>query len=196
MTRPSETTRLEDPRYSGVVQSLHWITAALVIIAYVVSPGGSEARVYSAAKDFDRSLHELLGILVFIATLIRLLWRAFQPTPTIRTVPRWMERSALFVQSTLYALLIGAPLTAISGAWLQGHRLTVLGFGVVNPMLPESRELGQTLSHLHGWLGDAIIWLAGFHAAAALFHHFAMRDGVLRAMLPAIISGSQKSRRR
>ncbi|MGA8785710.1 MAG: cytochrome b, partial [Polaromonas sp.] len=32
--------------------------------------------------------------------------------------------------------------------------------------------------------GDAIVWLAGFHAAAALFHHFVLKDGVLASMLP------------
>jgi cytochrome b561 len=191
MIRPSENTR-----YSGVVQSLHWITAVLVVVAYIVSVGGPETRVYSAAKDYDRSLHELLGVIVLATTLIRLVWRAFNPAPKIRNVPRWMERSADLVQFTLYALLICAPLTAIAGAWLEGHPLTLLGFGVVQPMLPESHELGRTLSHLHGWLGDAMIWLAALHAAAALFHHFAMRDDVLRSMLPAITIRSQKSPRR
>jgi cytochrome b561 len=37
---------------------------------------------------------------------------------------------------------------------------------------------------VHGWLGDAVMWIAGLHAAAALYHHFVRRDGVLRSMLP------------
>ena len=37
---------------------------------------------------------------------------------------------------------------------------------------------------VHGVLGDALMWLAGFHALAALYHHFVLKDGVLRAMLP------------
>jgi cytochrome b561 len=44
--------------------------------------------------------------------------------------------------------------------------------------------VGATLAQLHGTLGDAIIWLAGLHAAAALYHHFFLKDRVLRAMLP------------
>ena len=32
-------------------------------------------------------------------------------------------------------------------------------------------------------LGDAILWVAGVHAAAALFHHFYLRDQVFRSML-------------
>lgn len=77
-------------RYSGAAQALHWVTAVLVLVAFIYGPGGSESHVYWGAK---------------IATL-------------------------------------------------------------------------------HGWLGDVILWTAGLHAAAALFHHFVLRDGVLRAMLP------------
>ena len=37
---------------------------------------------------------------------------------------------------------------------------------------------------VHKFLGDAIMWLAGLHAAAALYHHFILKDGVLATMLP------------
>ena len=46
-----------------------------------VRPGGSEQRVYSLDKDFDRQLHETLGIGVFAITLIRLEWSAFDTVP-------------------------------------------------------------------------------------------------------------------
>jgi cytochrome b561 len=39
---------------------------------------------------------------------------------------------------------------------------------------------------VHGLLGDSIIWVAGLHAAAAIFHHAVLKDGVLAAMLPGI----------
>ena len=39
-------------------------------------------------------------------------------------------------------------------------------------------------SDIHGWLGNVLIWLAGLHAAAALYHHFWRRDTVLLSMLP------------
>jgi cytochrome b561 len=37
---------------------------------------------------------------------------------------------------------------------------------------------------VHQFLGDAIMWLAGLHAAAAIFHHVVLKDGVLAAMWP------------
>ena len=35
-----------------------------------------------------------------------------------------------------------------------------------------------------GWVGNVLIWPAGLHAAAALYHHFWRRDRVLLRMLP------------
>ena len=44
--------------FSEPTQLLHWLTAILVLVAFIYGPGGSEQRVYSAARDFDRQLHE------------------------------------------------------------------------------------------------------------------------------------------
>jgi cytochrome b561 len=37
---------------------------------------------------------------------------------------------------------------------------------------------------VHEFLGDAIMWFAGLHAAAAIYHHLVLKDGVLSSMLP------------
>jgi cytochrome b561 len=78
-----------------------------------------------------------------------------------------------------YILLLAIPLTAISGAWLEGHPLTLLGNVHVGPLVTETHDVGSTIASIHTWLGDAILWVAGVHAAAALYHHFVLRDSVL-----------------
>ena len=124
--------------YGSVAVAFHWLTAVLVLAAFVVGPGGSEQRVYSAANNFDRQIHEVLGLTVFSLTLLRLVSRAFAPAPQWPSAPRWMNRISKVVQAQIHTIL-----------------------------------------------GDAVVWLAGFHAAAALFHHFVLRDEVLVSMLPA-----------
>lgn len=171
-------------RYTIPAQVIHWITALLVIAAYIVNPGGSEQRIYAQANDFARSLHELLGISIFVLTLIRMSWRAFSPPPKSPEMPVWMEVGARLGHWTIYALLVLAPVTAILGAWFEGHPLTLLAVGNIQPWLPPSRSLGLWLADLHGWLGNALIWLAGLHALAALYHHFWRRDTILLSMLP------------
>jgi cytochrome b561 len=171
-------------RYSATAQLFHWLTALLVVVAYIVSVGGSETRVYSPANDFSRGLHELLGMSVFALTLARVGWRAIFPPPKCPDMPAWMALGGRLGHWGIYALLVLLPVTAILGAWLEGHPLTLLAVGNIQPWLPSSRQLGLVLADIHGWLGNVLIWLAGAHAAAALYHHFWRRDTVLTSMLP------------
>jgi len=171
-------------RYGAVAQLFHWLTVILVGAAYILSPGGSEERIYSAALDSARQTHETIGILVFALVLLRIVWRLFEPSPEPAPMPPWMKHSASAAHWALYALLLAIPLTAIAGAWLEAHPLTIFGIGNIGPMLPEVHDIGQSIADIHTVLGNVIIWLAGFHGAAALFHHFVLRDHTLRSMLP------------
>ncbi len=139
--------------YSAPTKIVHWLTAILVLVAFIYGPGGSEERVYSSARDFDRQLHETLGLCVFALVVFRILWRTIDKRPEPPPVARWMSVTAGIVKMALYILLFALP-------------------------------LGATIAELHTWLGDIIIWLAGAHALAGLFHHYVLKDGVLRSMLP------------
>jgi len=172
------------PRWSATGVALHWLTAIVVLVAFVYGPGGSESRVYGASRDFEREIHETLGLIVLGLTLIRVVWRLGAARPPPAPSPRWMTVAASSVQGALYVLLFALPVTAAAGAWLEGHPLTLLEGVRIGPLLAERPALGAALAALHTWLGDAIMWLAGLHAAAALFHHFVLRDDVLASMLP------------
>ncbi|MFC0400401.1 cytochrome b [Paraburkholderia rhizosphaerae] len=171
-------------RYGSIAQFLHWATAIVVLVAFIYGPGGSEQRVYSSMHEFDRRLHETLGLCVFALTLIRLLWRLLDTRPEKPQIPRWMAGMATSIQWTLYLLLLALPLTAVTGAWLEGHPLTLISGHEIAPLLGTSHQAGAALASVHKWLGDAIMWVAGIHAFAALFHHLFLKDDVLISMLP------------
>jgi cytochrome b561 len=171
-------------RYGITAQTFHWLTAMIVLVAFIYGPGGSEEHIYAAARDLDRQLHETLGLSIFVLTFVRLLWRSVDTRPSPPQVAAWMDLAARIVQVSLYVLLFALPLTAITGAWLEGHDLTLLGGLQIAPQLTKSHALGETIAEIHGWLGDAIIWIAGLHACAGLFHHYVLKDDVLRSMLP------------
>jgi cytochrome b561 len=171
-------------RYGAVAQTFHWLTAVLVLVAFVFGPGGSEQRVYSASAQFDRQLHETLGLSVLGLVIVRLLWRMVDTRPEPPAVTRWMDLTSKAVHWALYLLLFALPITAITGAWLEGHPLTFLGGVELAPLLGTRHKLGQSIATVHTWLGDVIMWLAGVHGAAALYHHVILKDGVLASMLP------------
>jgi len=172
-------------RYGKVAQTFHWITALLVVAAFTLGPEGSELRVYAPEAAFQRQLHETLGSCVFALSLMRVLWVLVdRQRPQAPTTVRWMALAAKSMQGLIYVLLFAVPLTAVLGAWLQGHPVTLLAGLEIAPLFAKSNDLGRTLVKIHKLLGDSILWLAGLHAAAALFHHFFLRDHVLVSMLP------------
>ncbi len=54
----------------------------------------------------------------------------------------FLESRPLFA----YGLLIATPITAIVGAWLEGHPITLLAFGNIGPMLSQAHDIGQSLA--------------------------------------------------
>ena len=46
------------------------------------------------------------------------------------------------------------------------------------------RAMRKPITHWHGLAANLLLGLVGLHAAAALFHHYILRDGVLGRMLP------------
>lgn len=193
------TTQAPLQRYGRVAQAVHWATAVLVLAAFVYGPGGPESRVYASNRDFERHLHETLGSCVLALAVLRVAWRAVDRRPEPVPVERWMGVAARTVQGLLYLLLFAVPLTAIAGAWLEGHPVGWLGGFALAPPFAPSHDIGATLASIHGWLGDAILWTAGLHALAAIHHQVVLRDRVLASMLPASVArflGSGAGRRR
>lgn len=175
-------------RYSAIAMFLHWLTVLLVIAAFTLGLGGSEQRVYAAANDTQRHIHETLGLTIFFLTLIRLVWRWLDTQPALPSLPRLMVVGARLVQYALYLLLFITPITAVLGAWYQAHPVDLV-FGInIGPWIGPDHALGDSIVHIHRLLGDAVIWVAGAHALAAIYHHYLRKEAVLVSMLPQSVA--------
>ena len=88
---------------------------------------------------------------------------------------------------SLWALLFALPISALLALGSEANPLTLLGgFRVAEfPLIANSYLAGLLdWGDVHKLLGTVIIWLAGIHAFAALYHHFKLKDKVLISMLP------------
>lgn len=182
--------RQAHPRYDALSQIFHWVTAIVVTIAFILGPDGFGRLMRQGVDPASRSdivWHESLGILVLALTLLRLVWVALRPAAPRVEMAGWMHLSSKLMHLALWALLLALPATALLTLGGEGHPLTLLG-GVRVDRMPLIAESGiaklADWGEVHGFLGDAIMWLAGLHAAAALFHQWVLKDGVLATMLP------------
>ncbi len=184
MTQPSAS------HYDPLSRALHWLTAIAVTIAFILGPGGFGRLMRQGVDPATRSdivWHESLGMLVLALTVLRLLWVAWRPAAPRFPMAGWTARAARLAHLALWALLLALPATALLALGGEAHPLTLLG-GVRVDRMP--LIAGSAISRLADWgdvhevLGDAIMWLAGLHAMAAIFHHVVLKDGVLSSMLP------------
>jgi cytochrome b561 len=181
-------------RYDFPSLLFHWITAIVVTVAFVLGPGGFGRQMHNGLDPATRSdivWHESLGILVFALTVLRLVWVALRPAAPQFEMTGWMHSASRLTHLGLWALLLVLPLTAILALGGEGHPLTLLGGLRIDRMpliagsgLAKLADWGE----VHGLLGDLVMWLAGLHAAAAIFHHVVLKDGVLAAMWPLLKS--------
>ena len=174
-------------KYHPLSQIIHWLTAILVVIAFVLGPEDVD-ELDNPSLDLGLQTHETLGLAVFGLTVLRLLWTLFSQRPLAVPMAAWMRTISKVLQGSLYLLLIAVPLTAILGTWLEGNVLSLLDNVTITSPLSTSENLGEFLLELHPTLADTLLIMAGIHAAAALFHHFILKDLVLATMLPEWLS--------
>jgi cytochrome b561 len=160
---------------------LHWLTAALVVIVWTL---GQTLDFFpkGAPKIDARSMHIVLGASLALVLLVRLSWRASAGRSLPPADSGWLGGVAKLVHYGLYALLAVTLMLGIFNAWQRGDVL--FNLYTIPKLVPGDRALQRTLGWLHADFADAVLIVAGVHAAAALAHHYLLRDSVLRRMLP------------
>lgn len=101
-----------------------------------------------------------------------------------KTVGSILDTIAPLTHKILYLLMVGTVLLGIGNAWIRGDTL----FTVVKiaSLAPGNMPLRKLVEDWHSWAANVLLVVAGLHAAAGLLHHFVLRDGILRRMLPRL----------
>jgi cytochrome b561 len=168
--------------YDGASVALHWLTVLLVLSLFTLG------ELWSYADRPLRHqlvvLHMSLGILLGLAVAARIVWRLLPGHQVAPAMGGTTETLARIVHWLLYALLVIQALFGWYVRWSEGEAMSFFGLLIPSPLTPVSRAAHHQIQELHGWIGWAIVIVAVGHAAAALYHHFVLRDSVLVRMLP------------
>lgn len=173
--------------YGAAPQLMHWLTVALVILAWFL---GQFDDIFpkGAARAAALVVHISAGLSVAGLLVLRLCWRlADAPPPLERTaLGVWLDYAARFGHVALYALLIVVPLSGIALQFVRGDALPLFGLAeIASPIGGAGRALRRSVKEVHEVAANALIFLAMLHAAAALVHHWLLRDRTLVRMLPS-----------
>lgn len=169
--------------YNRMLISLHWLMLLLIAAVYLcielreMYPKGSDPR--NAMKAW----HFMLGLGVWLLVVLRLVVRWFSSIPAIVPAPpQWQKMASWLVHVGLYLFMLGMPILGLLVVNFEGH--TVHLFGLEIPALVSPNDhWAEELEDWHEDIGEAGYWLIGLHAAAALFHHYVVKDNTLKRML-------------
>ena len=153
-------------RYDRVSRLLHWLVAALVLLQFATGwtwdffERGTEGRFYLFRT------HLFAGYAILACAVVRIGWRLTHRAPALPPMSRPAAVAARATHGLLYLAILAQPALGI---------LVITAFG---------KSLGRWPGQVHVALSYAIAAIVVLHVAAALWHQFVRRDGLITRMLP------------
>ncbi|GGH22258.1 cytochrome b [Alsobacter metallidurans] len=168
--------------YDALSRFFHWTMAGLILVVF--SMGLTVDVLPRAMEQTYVNLHMVLGTLILALYAARLAWRfRHKPPPADPTLGRFIDVTSRWGHVGLWALMLAVPLIGIAVIFWRGRGIDFYLFQIPSP-LAANRAVARPMKEAHELAAYALVGLAALHAAAALWHHFIRRDGVLRRMLP------------
>jgi cytochrome b561 len=162
---------------------LHWLVAffmlSIIPVAFSFAWQSPEDRAGAIPA------HASLGLIVVFLTLLRLAWRKAKPPPALPAgTPGWMAGGARIGHWLLYALIL---IQGVLGIWMAAlSPVDIRFFNDFNlsELAPASPGSLVYLRQIHFAVACLLAATIFGHVAAALWHHFKLRDDVLIRMIP------------
>jgi cytochrome b561 len=170
--------------WGAIAKSFHWLVAAMILGQLVLGRVADKSALSPAKLDLF-VWHKSLGVTILLLAVLRLAWRLVNPPPrTPAGIPRFATLLAKSGHTVLYLLMFAVPL---SGWWVSdSSRVPFKAFWII-PMpdfLPVDRSMQELAGQIHGLLISVLLAVVLVHTAAALRHHFVLRNETLIRMLP------------
>ena len=169
--------------YGSLARFLHWAIVLLIVPQYFIAEAAEELP-----KGLERlqlmDWHKSLGMLVLLLTLARIGWKIVNrglPGPIGNP---WQRKAAAAGHGLLYLLVLAQPISGWAMSSAANFPVTLFGWFQFPALVAENDALHEALEEVHEVLFCSLVTVAAVHIAAALYHHFMLKDSVLRRMSP------------
>lgn len=165
-------------QYSNRMVIIHWLTLALIIVAWYLGHELDEARHGEGAALTGYIVHSLVGGAVLLLTVLRLYFRSKDGIPPAigNTL---MDKVAKGVHHGLYGLLLLLPVSGVMTTITSDVSKALLAGDAT--LLPK-KFTGVPAHEVHEVLVTVLIVIAVLHILGAVWHQFILKDGLINRM--------------
>ncbi|WP_066565803.1 cytochrome b [Snodgrassella sp. CFCC 13594] len=175
------------PRYTTTARILHWLMAAIFIVAWLIGFYSTEFMSYGdgGSRGAVITLHKNIASTILFLVVIRIFWRYTHPAPALpENMSPLMQKMAHGAHHLLYLLLVLVPISGCVFSWSAGHPVPVLYLFNIPQLVQANPSIVAWARPVHEWLALFAGLVVVVHLLAALKHHFIDKDSVLLSMLP------------
>jgi cytochrome b561 len=169
--------------YGSIAKLLHWSIVILIIAQYFLAETADELPDGLEKLQWI-SRHKSIGMVLLLLAVARILWKLAnrgQPAPVGTGV---LKKAAAAGHGMLYLLLLLQPISGWAMSSAANYPVTLFGWFQFPALVGANPGLHETLEEVHEVLFYALVAVAVVHVAAALYHHFVLKDDVLMRMSP------------
>jgi cytochrome b561 len=168
--------------YGVIAKGFHWLL--LLMLTFLVVAGNFLASLPKGLEKFQAAgMHKSFGLVVLALIMLRLIWRLVNKTPKdLEGTPAVQNFMAHAMHWVLYVLMFAQPLAGILMSQAAGYPVSFFGLFELPVLLDKDPSLAQFLHSAHGTVWILMVLAVIGHTGAALYHHFVMKDDVLKRM--------------
>ena len=166
--------------YGLISKIFHWLSAAVLFAQiplgfYLVDLDFSEKRF------FIENVHVTIGLSIFYLTILRLIYKLFNPTPALG--------NSIFIGQRLIAklnhilLYLSILVITISGALKKLFNGETLDLFIFNLKITDNFELAELFYEIHIFGNYTLIALILLHISAAIIHKILFKENLLKRIL-------------
>ena len=166
--------------YGFISKVFHWLSAAVLIIQiplgfFLVDMDFSEKRLTI------ESIHVILGLSIFYLTLLRLIYKLFNPTPSLgNNIFPGQRLIAKLNHILLYVSIIIITTSGVLKKLFSGEMLDLFLFDIE---IKDNFELAELFYDIHIISNYTLIALISLHIFAVIVHKLIFKENLLKKIL-------------
>lgn len=166
--------------YGSISKIFHWLSAAVLVFQiplgfYLVDMDFGEKRLTI------ESIHVTLGLAILYLTILRLVYKIFNPTPVLQN--SIFPGQKIIAKLNHIFLYISVLVITISGALKKLYNGEELDIFFFNLEIKDNFELAEIFYEIHIIGNYALLALITLHISAVIIHKLLFKENLLKRIL-------------